>query len=582
MRYFIALLALLALAACGGGGGGGSTTSSSNTTSFIGVAIDGYLYKATVFLDLNDNGTFDAGEPTTTTSETGTFTLSATQEQINNYKVVVVAVAGVTIDQDSPTTTVTSGFTMISPAGNHEVISPLTTQVVAKMSTGLSLANAKTAVQDDLGFSSIDVMKNYVAAKATDTNYSKAHNVAASISEVLKSIDTDSSKDTKVSEKLASLITKVNSHIVPNLDNIKLASSPSNALKIATIPPSFKTPVAIKATSYLNAKTVNFGQAKLPFDPYTGIAHAFADFKRNGEYQLFIATVGYEWNKTDTYTKKGIFKFYNKQSDGSYIEDTTLLVDTTGCLHPRKSIVADFNQDGRPDIFVGCTGIDVAPFSGEKSALLLSKTDGTYSKTFLDFDAYAHGSSAGDLNGDGYPDILITDTTVNLQPIVLINNKNGTFIKQTNWVPSNLKWKPIYSAELIDINNDGKLDLVLAGHEWDDGSGNIFAPTIILGNGTGDFSTAQTTVLPTVANEGVTLDIIFDNSNIYLLRTSGGDGTFYQSTVIQKITYPGLVSSVVYNSKRDANKGFAWSPWMVIANTKLVSTSDSFSFSVTP
>ena len=160
MKQFLLSITLFSLAACGGGGSVESSNTGSTGTSFSGTAMDGYLYRATVFLDLNDNGTYDRGEPTATTSETGTFTLSATQEQINTYKVVVVAVAGTTIDQDSPNTTVTSGYTMMSPAGNYQVVSPLTTQVVAKMSTGLSLANAKTAVQDDLGLTSIDVMKN--------------------------------------------------------------------------------------------------------------------------------------------------------------------------------------------------------------------------------------------------------------------------------------------------------------------------------------------------------------------------------------------------------------------------------------
>ena len=342
------------------------------------------------------------------------------------------------------------------------------------------------------------------------------------------------------------------------------------------------TPIAVKATSYDNAKTVGFGQAKLPYDPYTGVAHTFADFKRNGQYQLFMATVGYNLDNATTYTTKGVFKFYTKQSDGSYVEDTSLLSDTTGCLHPRKSIVADFNQDGRPDIFVGCTGIDKSPFSGEKSALLLSKSDGTYAKSYSDFDAYAHGASAGDLNGDGYPDIIFTDTSVNMQPVVLINNKNGTFTKQSNWMPAAVKYKQSYTVELIDVNNDGKLDMILAGHEWDDGYQANIVPTIFFGNGTGDFSTATSTALPVVANEGVTLDIVFSNSNFYLLRTSGGDGTFYQSTVIQKITYPRLVSSIAYNSNRVANNGFAWAPWMVMVNDKLIATSDKYSFSVTP
>ncbi len=55
------LTSVLALAACGGSGGSGGAK------SLGGIAVDGYLQGATVFLDLNRNNTLDAGEPSTTT-----------------------------------------------------------------------------------------------------------------------------------------------------------------------------------------------------------------------------------------------------------------------------------------------------------------------------------------------------------------------------------------------------------------------------------------------------------------------------------------------------------------------------------
>jgi hypothetical protein len=230
VRLNLSVFILCGLSACGG-----DNSVDTNSTSFSGTAMDGYLYKANVFLDLNGNGIFDAAEPMAITSDTGAFTLSATQAQISTYKVVVVAVAGVTIDQDSPNTTVTAGFTMMSPPGNHEVVSPLTTQVVAKMSSGLSLDDAKTAVKTELGLDAVDVMKNYVAAKATDANYAKAHNVAASIAEVLKTVDADSTSS-NLADKLASLATKVTTQIKPKVESIKSASSTTNALNEAAIP----------------------------------------------------------------------------------------------------------------------------------------------------------------------------------------------------------------------------------------------------------------------------------------------------------------------------------------------------------
>jgi hypothetical protein len=245
MKTLTVLATTLLLVACGGGGGGSVAT---GPVPLSGVAIDGNLYKATVFLDLNEDGLLTAGEPTTTTNDAGGFTLSATQEQIDKYKVIVLAVAGTTIDQDNPNTTIASGFTLMAPAGNTAVVSPFTTQVVAKMNAGATLENAKTAVQTELGLTSVDVMKNYVALKATDTNYAKAHNVAASIAEVLKTIEADSSNTTKLSDKLASLSSKVTSQVVPNVEAIKSASSVSSAVQVANIP---KTPQSITVTSVL-------------------------------------------------------------------------------------------------------------------------------------------------------------------------------------------------------------------------------------------------------------------------------------------------------------------------------------------
>ena len=110
LRFTLALFVPLILS-CGGGGGG--PTGETASRSFSGVAIDGALYRATAFLDLNGNGQLDSGEPSSTTDASGTYTLSATQDQINSHSVVVSAIAGITIDQDTPNTPMTSGMTMM-------------------------------------------------------------------------------------------------------------------------------------------------------------------------------------------------------------------------------------------------------------------------------------------------------------------------------------------------------------------------------------------------------------------------------------------------------------------------------------
>ena len=186
----------------------------------------------------------------------------------------------------------------------------------------------------------------------------------------------------------------------------------------------------------------------------------------------------------------------------------------------------------------------------------------------------------GDLNGDGYPDVVLVDNTVAQTPYVLINNKNGSFTKSTEWIPPGLKFSNTFSVELVDFNNDGKLDLWIAGHEWETQG----SPRIYLNPGNGNFSAVTPTILPAVANEGVLLDMVFHNNHIYLLRSSGGDGTFYKSAVVQKVSYPDRLSSVIYNNNRvPIAMYWDWMPWMLVVDGKLISTSDIYSsFSVTP
>ena len=234
MKYLFAAIAISFLASCGGGGGGGGAPAGGApaNANFNGVAVDGYLFQARAFLDLNGNGQYDNGEPTATTDASGAFTLSATQDQINSHSVIVSAIAGTTIDQDNPNTPLASGMTLVAPAGNPSVVSPLTTQVSAKMAGGLSFADAKSAVQTELGLSNIDVMKNFVAEKATNAAYADAHKVAASVAEVLKNIETQSSLNTTLANRFSSLTTTVTSQVAPNVTQIKAAASLDDAKSV--------------------------------------------------------------------------------------------------------------------------------------------------------------------------------------------------------------------------------------------------------------------------------------------------------------------------------------------------------------
>ena len=81
-------LALLTLAACGGGGSDGAPVSNgAPNVSVGGNVVKGPLSNALVFLDYNNNGVLDAGEPSARTGADGSYTLSTSN---TNYSIVAI------------------------------------------------------------------------------------------------------------------------------------------------------------------------------------------------------------------------------------------------------------------------------------------------------------------------------------------------------------------------------------------------------------------------------------------------------------------------------------------------------------
>ena len=170
-----------------GGGSGSSTNSSAGTeptsgNKVSGVVMDGYLSNATVFLDLNDNGIFDTGEPSTTTNSNGAYSLGVTESQLANHSIVVAVKAGVSIDNDNPSATVSDNYSLTAPKGST-TITPLTTHIKTKIAAGKDPIIAKQELQQQLGLNNIDVSADYIAAPNL-----AAHKIAAAIVPVLQAV----------------------------------------------------------------------------------------------------------------------------------------------------------------------------------------------------------------------------------------------------------------------------------------------------------------------------------------------------------------------------------------------------------
>ena len=136
---------VLALTACGGGGGGGSTPSASPAASSLsGTAVDGYLKGATVFLDVNGNGSFDAGEPSALTDDSGRYVLDTSSVGASISGMRVIATGG--IDTDTGYAFTGKLAARADGATTGQLISPLTSLVDALVGQGMTVDAASGAV----------------------------------------------------------------------------------------------------------------------------------------------------------------------------------------------------------------------------------------------------------------------------------------------------------------------------------------------------------------------------------------------------------------------------------------------------
>jgi hypothetical protein len=172
MRKLISVAGLIAIgiiAGCGGSGGSGSTT---QTTPVSGVVADGYLQGAEVFLDMNGNYQWDAGEPKTTTGPGGAYTLMVPVSDAARFPVVARAIAGTTVDEDT-NTTVSGSYVMSAPAGATGFVSPMSSLLREKMAAnpGMTMADAMTQLRNQLNMPiGINMLGNYVAGSLVGTN----------------------------------------------------------------------------------------------------------------------------------------------------------------------------------------------------------------------------------------------------------------------------------------------------------------------------------------------------------------------------------------------------------------------------
>lgn len=319
-------------------------------------------------------------------------------------------------------------------------------------------------------------------------------------------------------------------------------------------------PILVSKSSYENAKNAGISPQSLPVvDPSfnEGIqnGYAFADFFQDGSMSLVAFTEHDPLDGSWPPQVLGSVYFYKKADDGTWVDRTaSLLGDATGCILPRKLLVADFNNDGRPDVFATCSGVDVAPYSGENFRILLSQSDGRYKNVKLPFSGYAHGASAADVDGDGTVDIVIADMKGlnGKTPIYfLMNDGNGQF--KADYDRANRpEWEykvAFWTVELIPDSASGKYKLFVGGTEsYIDANKQTQggAPTLLISpDSNGNYASTPTKSMPALTGFQNIIDVVVTDHALYTLRVQSEP--FYGGIAIQKVDLSTGESTVVYS-----------------------------------
>jgi hypothetical protein len=202
---------------------------------------------------------------------------------------------------------------------------------------------------------------------------------------------------------------------------------------------------------FLSFWTITAAQVFTPLkDHPPGLIHAASAWVDDGSGKLNLLTTGDFTSGTRTTVKT----VYMKQSGADRFSSSSVgLPDVT--LGAVKS--ADLNRNGRSDIVL--MGQNAA--GRYVSGIYFAQADGSFRRSEANLPALIDGSiDIADYNRDGMPDILISGRDENARPVTkLFRNDNGRFSEVTTTLPGIMRGQAVFG----DINNDGYPDILLCG-----------------------------------------------------------------------------------------------------------------------
>ena len=172
-------------------------------------------------------------------------------------------------------------------------------------------------------------------------------------------------------------------------------------------------------------------------------------FINNGDLTFTESAAEYGLD-LDNYSSSGVFFDYDLDGDldcyllnNSFIPVSSLNYSNKRELRDQNWEVADILKGGGDKLLRNDSGkfVDVSNDAGIFGSLI----------------GFGLGVTVGDVNGDLYPDIYVSNDFYE-RDYLYINNQNGTFSEQIQQWSSHISQSSM-GADMADINNDGKADI---------------------------------------------------------------------------------------------------------------------------
>ncbi|MDC0917805.1 VCBS repeat-containing protein [Candidatus Marinimicrobia bacterium] len=294
-------------------------------------------------------------------------------------------------------------------------------------------------------------------------------------------------------------------------------------------------------------------------------SYLYADFNNDGAKEIWQTFLKAPW-PSDRKEITMYSAYPNKILDTNIAASSENFEGHFTLTQTRKAVLSDLNKDGSLEIVMFSHGLDSAEGNGDSLAVFYPANlalNQPSSYKYLDRVGYWHGGAVGDIDNNGFPDIVAYNSSnKNNDYEVYVYFNNGQSLSGSRSDINRITGDAnMYTVELFDLNKDSNLDLVLSRDE------NI---TILWGDGSGtyDWQNKLIYISPNYNQGHLAVDIDFldfnlDGSVDLLLNYTDYNGMYIKVISIKDNIFQDLTPDLFLDETSIYDYGF-WAVWLII------------------